>query len=66
MTQIWFAWERAMTGQWQPVCYHGEKPRDGKTRVGLVEVPADCIDADGSPNFGALQRRFPLPGEEDS
>lgn len=60
---IYFAWERTMTGQWQPVCYHGEKPGKGKGLVGLVEVPADCVDADGSPNFGALQKRFPLVRE---
>lgn len=62
---IWFCYERAMTGNWQPVCYHGEKPGKGKTVVELVEVPADCVDDDGSPNFGALQRRFPLPREDD-
>lgn len=62
---IWFAWERAMTGQWQPVCYHGEKPGKSKEVVGLVEVPADCLDVDGSPNFGILQKRFPLAGEDE-
>lgn len=61
---IFFCYERAMTGNWQPVCYHGEKPGKGKGLVGFVEVPADCVDADGSPNFGALQKRFPLPGED--
>lgn len=61
---IYFAWERTMTGNCQPVCYHEEKPGKGKELVGLVEVPADCIDTDGSPNFGALQKRFPLPGED--
>ncbi|MCA0341135.1 MAG: hypothetical protein LCH99_15590 [Proteobacteria bacterium] len=61
---IWFGYERTMTGNWQPVCYHGDKPGKGKELVGLVEVPADCIDTDGSPNFGALQKRFPLSGED--
>lgn len=59
---IWFAWERQPTGNWAPVCYHGDKPRkDADNRLTLHEVPADCIDADGSPNFGALTKRFPLP-----
>lgn len=61
---IWFAYERTMTGTWQPVCYHREKPRRADDLVGLIEVPAYCIDVDGSPNFGALQKRFPLPGED--
>lgn len=60
MTRIWFAYERTMTGQWQPVCFHGEKPGKGKTVVGLTEVPADCMDMPGEPNLGRLVKRFPL------
>lgn len=61
---IYFCYERAMTGNWQPACYHDSKPGKDREVVGLVEVPADCIDADGSPNFGLLQKRFPLAGED--
>lgn len=57
---IYFAWERQMTGQWQPVCYYGDKPGKGKVLVGLVEVPADCMDMPGEPNLGLLVKRFPL------
>lgn len=60
---IYFCYERTMTGNWQPVCYHGEKPGKGKDVVGLVEVPVGLIEIDGSPNIGRLKKLFPLPGE---
>lgn len=61
---IYFCYERTMTGSWQPACYHGDKPGKGRDYDGLVEVPADCIDADGSANFGRLQKRFPMQRED--
>ena len=61
---IYFCYERTMTGNWQPVCYHGEKPGKGKDVVGLVEVPVGLIEIDGSPNIGRLKKLFPLAGED--
>jgi hypothetical protein len=63
MTSIFFCYERAMTGNWQPACYHDSKPGKHQEVVGLVEVPADCMDKTDwgdEPNFGKLVKRFPL------
>ena len=62
---IWFCYERAMTGNWQPVCYHGEKPGKDREVVGLVEVPVGLIEVDGSPNIGRLKKLFPLAVETE-
>lgn len=68
---IFFCYERAMTGNWQPVCYHGERPKDVKVsdgdapfRLKLTEVPPDCMDMENEPNLGRLVKRFPLEVEE--
>lgn len=59
---IWFCWERQPTGNWAPVCYHGEKPRKlSEDRLTLHEVPTEYIDVDGTPRLSALQKVFPLP-----
>lgn len=66
--EIWFCWERGMTGQWAPVCYHGEKPKpekssadDAPARSVLHSVPGDCVDQEGNALFGRLCDRFPAP-----
>lgn len=68
---VYFCWERANYGDWTPVCYHGEKPRPVQTSEGdpayrsaIHEVPEQLISADGTPNFGRLAKRFPMPRGE--
>jgi hypothetical protein len=54
-----FTYERDFALRWIPVVYHDAPPR---VRQGTVwPVPADCLDEDGSPRFGALQARFAPP-----
>lgn len=65
MRNIYFTWERQMTGNWTPVCYHGEKPKalspsDAYRRGTVHKVEDDMIDVDGTPNFAALIRKHPL------
>lgn len=69
--KMWFCWERQMTGNWQPVCYHDEQPKkekvsDGDTpsRSPLYEVPADCLSDFDEPFFGRLKEKFPAPRSE--
>jgi hypothetical protein len=66
---VYFCWERANFGDWQPVCYHGEQPRPVKISDGdppfrspVHEVPDGLVAADGTPNFGRLAKKFPAPG----
>jgi hypothetical protein len=66
---IYFYWQQTMSGEWWPRCSHGEEPAklkisdgDPNPRSTINPVPADCIDGDGSPNFGKLTKRFPLGG----
>jgi len=69
---LYYCYERAMTGVWSPVCYHGEKPKnekisdgDSPSRTVLYEVPEDCVDEFGNPMFGMLMKRWPAPGGEE-
>jgi hypothetical protein len=70
MPKLFFCWERASTGRWGPVCYHGAPPKAEKVsdgdrpyRTPVLEVPEDCQDGDGNPLFGRLSERFPAPVE---
>jgi hypothetical protein len=59
---IFFCWEKTMSGQWAPVCYHGRvSPIVQAERSPTYEVPPKFIDIDGSPRFGALMRAYPAP-----
>lgn len=63
---VWLRWEKSFDGRWQPVCYHGEKPRqprpeDAQSCGVAIPVPEDFIEMDGTPNFGRLVKRFPPP-----
>lgn len=65
---LYFCYEKAMTGRWEPVVYHGEAPRpslNGKEaapeRTTVQVVPKSCIKPDGEPNFSMLTRHFPKP-----
>lgn len=66
--KIFFCYERSNVGRWQPVCYHGAPPRplneskdDPPSRTSVVELPAEYVDADGTPNFGLITKRYPEP-----
>lgn len=60
----WFRYERN-NGRWRPVVYHGARPGIPKGEEDrfstLWPVPQDCLTEDGSPMFGKLQARFPVP-----
>ncbi len=69
---IYFCWERTMSGQWGPVCYHGEKPPKEKVadgdrprRSNVWDVPEHCLRAtDREPMFGRLAILYPAPEDQ--
>lgn len=72
LIKVFFCYERAMTGNWHPVCYHSEPPKKEKVSDGdmpsrstVHEVPPDCIVGLDEPLFGILMKRFPAPGENN-
>lgn len=64
---MWFCYESNMKGGWCPVIHYLVKPdaksdrTKGKVRTPPVEVPDDCIGADGEGDFKLLTERFPPP-----
>lgn len=65
--KMWFGYTLSEDGVWEAVCYRtnfGNPPLEDSLRTELVEVPADCIGADGEPIFAELRDRFPLEVEE--
>lgn len=67
--KMWFCYESDFAKRPTPVVYHGEKPSKklgaDVERSPLYDVPAECVDSDGSPNFGMLMKRFPPPQVKD-
>ncbi|PSH61617.1 hypothetical protein CU103_22685 [Phyllobacterium sophorae] len=65
--RMWFGYTLSEDGVWEAVCYRtnfGNPPLENSLRTEMVEVPADCIGADGEPIFAKLRDRFPLEVEE--
>ncbi|PZO78460.1 MAG: hypothetical protein DI629_12245 [Mesorhizobium amorphae] len=64
---MFFCYERDFAMRWCPVVYHDEKPTKmqgrASDRTAFQTVPAECLDMNGEPMFGALQRAFPAPRE---
>lgn len=59
---MWFCYEQGITGHWNPVVYPSKPDKklvDTPDRTDPVQVPEDCIHANGQPNIDKLVERFP-------